>query len=48
MMLECNINTYTSTIELEDDLVPLIDSLELSYQYRNVSSIHIKLFLNKL
>lgn len=45
--LECQLNTLTSTIELEDDLIPLLDDLNLSYQYRNVSAVHIKLFFNK-
>jgi ribonuclease P/MRP protein subunit RPP20 len=42
---QCKLTTFTSTIEMEDDLLPLIDSLEISTQYRNVSSIHINLFL---
>lgn len=41
---ECFLSTCTSTIELEDDLIPLFDDLNLTNQYRNVSSIHIKLF----
>jgi ribonuclease P/MRP protein subunit RPP20 len=45
--LECQLSTLTSTIELEDDLIPLIDDLNLSYQYRNVSAVHIKLFFSK-
>jgi hypothetical protein len=45
--LECNVSTYTSTVELEDDLMPLVDSFDLSYQYRNVSAVHIKCFGQK-
>jgi hypothetical protein len=47
MKLDCKSHTLTSTIELEDDLIPLFDNLDLSSQYRNVSSIHIKCFFNK-
>ena len=39
---ECSINCLTSTIELEDDLIPLMDHLDVSFQHRNLSAIHIK------
>ena len=41
----CKLNCYTSTIQLEDDLVPLVDHLEINFQHRNMSAIHIKITL---
>ncbi|CAF0739351.1 unnamed protein product [Brachionus calyciflorus] len=34
----CKTNCYTSTIILEDDLYPLVDSLEISSQHRHISA----------
>lgn len=40
-----DIATNTSTMEVTDDLLPLLDDLEPKTRVRYVSAIHIKLFL---
>lgn len=37
------VNCYTSTIILEDDLIPLVDFLDISVQHRHISAVHIKI-----
>uniref|UniRef100_A0A915JND2 Ribonuclease P protein subunit p20 n=1 Tax=Romanomermis culicivorax TaxID=13658 RepID=A0A915JND2_ROMCU len=41
--LEMELNT--STIEVTDDLYPLLDDLEFRQRIRNVSAVHIRLFV---
>lgn len=38
-----DMNCYTSSIEMEDDLIPLMDNLDISVQHRFISAIHIKI-----
>lgn len=37
------LSCFTSTIALEDDLIPLVDHLELSVQHRYISAVYLKL-----
>ena len=37
------VNCYTATMVLEDDLIPLMDHLEVTFQHRHLSAIHIKI-----
>jgi len=43
---ECTINCLTSSIELEDDLIPLMDHLDVTFQHRYLSAVHIKITFN--
>ena len=43
---ECKLNCLTSSIELEDDLIPLMDHLDVSFQHRHLSAVHIKITFN--
>lgn len=37
------LSCFTSSIELEDDLIPLVDNLDISVQQRFISAVHIKI-----
>jgi hypothetical protein len=41
--LNCKLDCFTSTICVEDELIPLSDQLEISTRQRCVSVIHIKI-----
>jgi len=43
---DCTISCLTSSIELEDDLIPLMDHLDVTFQHRNLSAVHIKIIFN--
>lgn len=43
---KCTVNCFTSTIVLEDDLIPLMDHLDISFQHRHLSAVHIKITPN--
>ena len=42
----CTVNCLTSSILMEDDLIPLMDHLDVSFQHRHLSAVHIKITFN--